>query len=112
MGFTVSGHCPCGYGVKGLTVGVGMRNTPGVWLSPCLCRECHQAVSANVQAKIPKCPECKSKDVELYVDPNAGKEEGEQYPSCAASEPLFDFRFECLACGKKSLKFEFAGMWD
>jgi rRNA maturation endonuclease Nob1 len=30
---------------------------------------------------------------------------------CAASEPIFEKSFECPACGKKSLKFEFAGMW-
>ena len=112
MGFAVSGRCGCGYAAEFLAVGVGMRDTPGVWLSPCLCRKCHKAVSANVLAKTPKCPECKAKGVEPYVDPDAGKEEGEQYPSCAASEPLFEKHFECPACGKKSLKFEFAGMWD
>ena len=112
MGFAVSGRCSCGYAAKGLMVGVGMRDPRGKWLAPCICRNCHQAVSANVQAKTLKCPSCKAKGIEPYVDPDAGKEEGEEYPSCAASEPLFDSRFECPACGKKSLKFEFAGMWD
>jgi len=112
MGFAVSGRCFCGYAAKGLPVGVGMRDTPGTWLAPCLCRKCHQAVSANVQAKILRCPKCKAKGIEPYVDAEAGREEGEQYPSCAASEPLFDARFECPACGKKSLTFEFSGMWD
>lgn len=72
MGFMVSGRCSCGYAAKGLMVGVGMRDPRGKWLAPCLCRKCHQAVSANVQAKTLKCP----------------------------------------SCGKKSLRFEFAGMWD
>lgn len=112
MGFMVSGRCGCGYATEGLPVGVGMRDRPGVWLSPCLCRKCRQTVSANVQAKTPKCPSCKAKGVEPYVAPDAGKEEGEQYPTCAASEPLFDAGFECPACGKKGLKFKFAGMWD
>lgn len=89
-----------------------MCDTPGKWLSPCLCRKCRQAVSANVQARAPTCPSCKAKGVEPYVDPDGGKEEGEAYPSCATSEPLFDTRFECPACGKKSLTFEFAGIWD
>jgi hypothetical protein len=112
MGFAVTGRCGCGYAAEFLEVGVGMRDTPNVWLGPCICRKCRQVVSANVLAKAPKCPECKAKGVEPYGDPNAGKEEGEQYPSCAASEPLFDTTFECPACGKKSLTFAFAGMWD
>jgi hypothetical protein len=112
MGFAVTGRCVCGYAAEFLELGVGMRDPRGKWLAPCICRKCHKAVSANVLAKAPKCPECKAKGVEPYVDPDAGKEEGEQYPSCAASEPLFDKHFECPACGKKSLTFEFAGMWD
>lgn len=112
MGFTVSGRCSCGYAATGLPVGVAMRDTPRAWLSPCLCRSCHQAVSVNVLAKKPKCPDCKATHVEPYVDPDTGKEEGEAYPGCAASEPLFDSRFECPACGKRNLAFEFAGIWD
>jgi ribosomal protein L37AE/L43A len=63
-------------------------------------------------AKTPNCPACKAKGVEPYGAPDAGKEEGEQYPGCAASEPLFDKTFECPACGKTMLRFEFRGMWD
>jgi len=115
MGFMVSGRCTCGYAANNLAVGVGMQDKPGTWLSPCLCRTCLQTVSVNVLAKTPACPTCRSKDIYSYVsyvDPDCGTEEGEQYPSCAASEPLFDKRFECPACGKNSLRFEFSGMWD
>jgi hypothetical protein len=107
MGFAVTGRCSCGYAAEFLEVGVGMRDTPNVWLGPCICRKCRKAVSANV----PKCPDCKAKGVEPYVDSDTGKD-GEKYPSCAASEPLFEKAFECPACGKKSLTLEFAGMWD
>jgi hypothetical protein len=98
VGFMVTGRCSCGYAAKSLSVGVGMRAPRGTWLAPCLCRKCRQAVSANVQARTLKCPCCKATGIEPYGDPDAGKEEGEEYPSCAASEPLFDALFECPAC--------------
>lgn len=85
----VTGRCSCGYAAQSLPVGVGMRDPRGKWLSPCLCRKCRQAVSANVQARTLKCPACKATGIEPYIDPDAGNEEGEEYPSCAASEPLF-----------------------
>jgi hypothetical protein len=112
VGLMVSGRCGCGYAAEGLAVGVGMRNTPGVWLSPCLCRNCHQAVSANVLAKTLKCPTCKGKEITPFVDPDSGKDEDEAFPDCRASEPLFEGRFDCPACGKKTLRFSFSGMWD
>lgn len=103
MGFAVFGHCPCGYAAKSLAVGAGMRDGPGVWLSPCLCRNCHQAVSANVLAKMLKCPTCKGKEITPFVDPEYGKDDDAAFPDCRASEPLFEDRYECPACSKKSL---------
>ncbi len=112
MGVVVSGRCSCGYAAEWLSVGVGMRYTPGLWLSPCLCRKCRKAVSANVLAKTLKCPLCKAKGVEPYMNPDAGQKGGKPYRSCATSGPLFDSGFECPACGEKSLKFVLAGIWD
>jgi len=112
MGFLLDGSCPCGHGVRGLRVGVGMKHGPGTWLSPCICGRCRKIVSANVRADLIACPKCRSKPIVALVDPAHGCEDDESFPSCQASEPLMEEAFACPTCGKRSLRFRFAGMWD
>ena len=112
MGFLLDGRCPCGYAPKSLRVGVGMKDGPGTWLSPCACVKCREIVSANVRAGTVACPECRGKRVIALVDPALGCEADEAFPSCQASEPLMEQAFPCPKCGKRLLRFDFAGLWD
>jgi len=112
MGFLLDGTCACGHAVRGLTVGVGMKHGPETWLSPCACARCRAIVSANVRADPVTCPKCRSKSVVPLVDPGAGCEDDEAFPSCQASEPLMERAFACPKCGAKALRFRFSGMWD
>jgi RNA polymerase subunit RPABC4/transcription elongation factor Spt4 len=112
MGFLVDGRCQCGYESRGLTVGVGMKHGPDTWLSPCACGRCQAIVAANVRAAPITCPKCRGKSVVPLVDPDHGCEDDEAFPSCQASEPLMEESFACPACGKRQLRFRFAGLWD
>lgn len=112
MGFLLDGRCPCGHSVRGVRVGAGMKDRPGTWLSPCLCPACKAIVAANVHAEPIECPRCRKKGAEALVDPALGCEADEAFPSCQASEPLMEEAFRCPECGKRGLRFDFAGLWD
>ena len=112
MGFLLDGHCPCGYRPRALHVGVGMKDRPGTWFAPCACGRCGTIVAANVRAEPVVCPDCRSRGATPLVDPDLGCEADEAFPSCQASEPLMEEAFPCPKCGKRLLRFEFAGLWD
>jgi ribosomal protein L37AE/L43A len=114
MGSMVSGRCDCGYSVQSLLVGVGMSTPLGVLLETCLCRQCSKVISTNVRAKPLVCPECQSEKITPYSDLESVKDECEDSTrrERRASQRLFYDKFECPACGSKSLRFSSTGVWD
>ena len=46
------------------------------------------------------------------VDPDHGCEDDEAFPSYQAAEPVMEESFACSKCGKRLLRFCFAGLWD
>jgi len=68
--------------------------------------------SASAAFAAPAVPPFSGKTVMPLVDPDHGCEDEDPFPSCQDSEPLMEESFACPKCGKRHLRFRFAGLWD
>jgi len=68
--------------------------------------------SASAAFAAPAVPPFSGKTVMALVDPDHGCEDEDPFPSCQDSEPLTEESFACPKCGKRHLRFRFAGLWD
>ena len=68
--------------------------------------------SASAALPAPAVPPLSGKTVMPLVNPDHGCEDEDPFPSCQDSEPLMEESFACPKCGKRHLRFRFAGLWD
>ena len=119
MGSIVKAAClKCNY-EKEVWIGGGRLDFDSTCLFPCLCRNCHGVVQANLMAPKPECPNCSSSDIIPYDDPELIKPD--------VNEPITSWnvkneigrellitngKYYCPICKEFELKFHETGNWD
>jgi Zn finger protein HypA/HybF involved in hydrogenase expression len=119
MGSSVEARCECGYEGKFL-IGGGMGNFEEFCSFPCLCGACKQIVGANLLEPEPTCPDCESRSIVPYDQPELiGKEGSETVESWDVTDALgrelklTNGSYYCPSCETFRLTFVQGGiLWD
>ena len=114
----VDAQCDCGYETPTLSLGGGMANSQTYCGFPYLCRICSAVTVANYLDDEPACSSCGNQSLTSYATPSLrGKREpGDVFDWFISARrdtlALPNGTYLCPKCGKKSLRFQFAGLWD
>lgn len=117
-GTLVNARCPCGYHRERLPLFGGRANFRTVCRFPALCATSHELVLINLLDPLADTAHCQGTKAIPYTDPSlAPKVPGAVVASWNLRDQgmtvqLYAGAYRCPHCGRKTLRFSFAGNWD
>lgn len=119
MGSSVKATCECGY-EQPFQIGGGIATFRELCLFPCLCRNCKQIVGANLLQRPLACPECQSRNIVPYDQPELIEKEGSEVVASWGLKDdigrelkLTNGFYYCPHCDTYRLRFtDFGILWD
>jgi len=118
MGTLVYAQCGCGYKTENFALGGGMENFQTYCGFPYLCPTCREVTVANYLDATPSCDSCGTKSITSYATRAlmGEREKGNAFDKYLGPErgtlTLPQGTYLCPKCEKKTLRFEWGGMWD